>query len=67
MCIQKEENEIPFGKIKKSAWKMQVGLGGKGFPGGSDSKEPTFNARDPDSIPGSHRDPWVHGVSQSQT
>ena len=28
-----------------------------GFPGGSDSKESTCNAGDPDSIPGSERSP----------
>ena len=46
MCIQKEENEIPFVKIKKNAWKIQVGLGCKDFPAGSDSKESTCNAGD---------------------
>jgi len=29
-----------------------------GFPGGSDSKEPTCNAGDQGSIPGSRRIPW---------
>ena len=29
----------------------------KGFPGGSDGKESTYNARVPDSIPGSGRSP----------
>ena len=53
MCIQKEENKIPFVKIKKNAWKIQVGLGCKDFPAGSDSKESTCNAGDPDSILGS--------------
>ena len=28
------------------------------FPGGSDSKEPASNVRDPGSIPGSGRFPW---------
>ena len=30
-----------------------------GFPGGSDSKEPAYNAGDPGSIPGSGRSPGV--------
>ena len=44
-------------RTQAEAGQIWVQIQSLGFPGGSDGKEPTCNAGDPGSIPGSGRSP----------
>lgn len=65
MCIQKEENEIPW-KIKRVLGKCRQVLEVKVFLVPQTVKNLLW-AMQEDLIPisGSHRDPWVHGLTES--
>ena len=80
--VEKYNSVNHVSKSKKNGTFMnRVGKDYEDFPGGSEDKEPAYNASDPGSIPGLGRSPGegtgnppqysclekFHGVAESQT